>query len=159
MGIGNRRAMVGYLEEVHEFARRFGTTYSVVMMDIDDFKSYNDTYGHIQGDEVLRKIADALRGTLRQVDKVFRYGGEEMLAVLPQASIEGAAGAAERYRASVENLAIPHQGSGGDVVTISLGVANCFGQGDLPDDWAHVVSQADRALYRSKRSGKNCVST
>jgi diguanylate cyclase (GGDEF)-like protein len=159
MKIGNRRAMVLHLEEVHEFARRFDTGYSVVMMDIDNFKAYNDTYGHVQGDTALRQVADVLLGTLRNVDKIFRYGGEELLAILPQAAVEGAIGAAERYRAAVNNLAIPHKGSECGVLTISLGVANCFGEGELPDEWAHVVSQADRALYRSKRSGKNCVSS
>jgi diguanylate cyclase (GGDEF)-like protein len=95
---------------------------------------------------------------LRKVDKIFRYGGEEFLAALPQTAIEGALGAAERYRACVEDLAIPHQNSEGGILTISVGVTNCFSLGDLPDEWAPVVSQADQALYRSKRSGKNCVS-
>jgi diguanylate cyclase (GGDEF)-like protein len=159
MGIGNRRAMVDYLEEIHESARRFGAAYSVIMIDIDDFKVYNDTYGHVQADSVLRQIADTLSDTLRQVDKIFRYGGEELLVALPHTGIDGALGAAERYRASVEDLAIPQQETERGVLTISLGVTHCCLQGNLPAEWAHVVSQADRALYRSKRSGKNCVST
>jgi diguanylate cyclase (GGDEF)-like protein len=156
-GIGNRRAMHESLEEIHEIARRFGAPYSVVMLDIDHFKAYNDLCGHPRGDEVLRGVAEALRGGLRQVDQLYRYGGEELLVVLPQTGLEGALGAAERFRARVESRAIPHPGSPHRSVTVSAGVASVFGERGLAREWSQVVDLADQALYRAKQAGRNRV--
>jgi diguanylate cyclase (GGDEF)-like protein len=157
-GIGNRRAMHASLEEIHEVARRFGTPYSVVMIDIDHFKAYNDLCGHPRGDEVLRSVAEALRAGLRQVDQLYRYGGEELLAVLPQTGLEGALQAAERFRACVEGRGIPHAGSPHESVTVSAGVASVFAERGLVPEWSQVVDLADRALYRAKQAGRNRVS-
>ena len=121
MVIGNRRAIASFLDETHHLAIRFGTRYSVVMCDIDCFKSYNDYYGHPQADSILCRVAEAMENTLRRVDKLFRYGGEELLAVLPQTEQTGAMGAAERLRGVVEGMAIPHEKSQFGIVTVSCG--------------------------------------
>ena len=96
---------------------------------------------------------------MRRVDNLFRYGGEELLAVLPQTEHAGAIGAAERLRACIEALAIPHAKSPFGVVTMSCGVAHCFTEQGLAEDSAHVVSRADRALYRAKQAGRNQISS
>jgi diguanylate cyclase (GGDEF)-like protein len=157
-GIGNRRAMHLRLAEIHETVRRYGTPYSVAMLDIDHFKAYNDLCGHPRGDEVLRSVAEAAQRSLRQADQLYRYGGEEMLAVLQRTGLEGALGAAERLRASVQSLAISHPGSPHAVVTVSCGVASAFGEHGLVPEWSQVIGRADEALYRAKEAGRNGIS-
>jgi diguanylate cyclase (GGDEF)-like protein len=153
--VGNRRAMEQALDQTHALARRHGRAYSVVLFDVDDFKAFNDRYGHPSGDEILRQIAKCLGTCARTSDSLYRYGGEEFLMLLPETNFAGAFHAAERARAAVERLAIPHTDCGFGVVTVSAGVGTL---GDaLARDWHLVVEQADAALYRAKRDGRNRV--
>ena len=111
-GLGNRRRQDEDLALLAGRAERYGHGFSVVLFDVDRFKAYNDSAGHPAGDEVLRTVAGALAQQCRSGDTVYRYGGEELLAVLPAQDLEGAAIAAERMRGAVEALAIPHPGLG-----------------------------------------------
>ena len=125
------------------------------MLDIDDFKTVNDTYGHQQGDIVLSKVASVLRELSRDIDEPARYGGEEMAVILPQTDLEGAELAAERMRQAIEALQIERI-DGED----PLGVTASFGVASLPEcakDKESLIAEADAALYRAKRGGKNAV--
>jgi diguanylate cyclase (GGDEF)-like protein len=130
---------------------RYHHVYSVAVFDVDGFKGYNDGAGHLAGDDVLRRVAGELERQIRTGDAVYRYGGEEFLVLLPEQTIEAAALAAERLRAAVEALAIPHPAGG--VVTVSAGVAALQDDG-TPDD---LFELADQALYRAKQNGRNRV--
>src|SRR2546422_1223019 len=104
MQLGNRLAFEERITEFHDRALRYGNPYGVVMCDVDYFKAYNDTQGHLAGDEVLRRIADAVQQCLRTSDGAFRYGGEEIIVLLPEQSLQDSAISAERLRATVESL-------------------------------------------------------
>ena len=123
------------------------------MVDVDHFKTYNDTHGHTAGDEVLRKVAATIERSVRTSDVVYRYGGEEFSMLLPGASPEEAAHVAERVRAAVEAEEFPGQEmQPGGRLTISVGVATlATGSGD------DIRERADQALYRAKESGRNQV--
>ncbi|MEQ6340555.1 MAG: diguanylate cyclase [Gammaproteobacteria bacterium] len=154
-GIGNRRRFDEYLEQEWLRAARDGNILSLILIDIDHFKAYNDNYGHQGGDECLRKVAQTLDATLKRAgDVVARYGGEEFAVVLPDTDAGGAALIAEKLRASVDALGFAHAHSKTtDHVTISLGVA-----GIVPRDGgnpADLVKIADEALYEAKESGRN----
>ena len=156
-GIANRRLFDDFFIAEWQRAVRSEQPLSVIMADVDQFKLYNDTYGHQAGDECLRKVASVLRGGIqRATDLVARYGGEEFAVILPDTDADGAAAVAERLRAAVEGLGIPHAASSvGPVVTISLGVATVRPYADgMP---LAVVAQADLALYRAKQQGRNRV--
>ncbi|MDP1846411.1 MAG: diguanylate cyclase [Solirubrobacteraceae bacterium] len=152
-GLSNRRAFDDALAAEVERAKRFGTDLGLVLIDIDDFKRVNDTYGHPQGDVVLREVARVLRDSSREVDHPARYGGEELAAVLPGTDLEGAFQRAERIREEIAQLRIPRlDGSGSLSVTASCGVAIARG---TSADSRGLVQAADSALYVAKRSGKN----
>jgi diguanylate cyclase (GGDEF)-like protein len=154
-GIGNRLRMEEDLDTTEGNIGRYGQGYAVALCDIDHFKAYNDRHGHQAGDVVLRSVAEVLRQTCRKGDAVYRYGGEELLVLLPGQSLELATAAAELMRRAVEALGISHPlGEPASVVTISVGVAM--------RDAAHNgsrggVGEADEALYRAKASGRNRV--
>jgi diguanylate cyclase (GGDEF)-like protein len=154
-GLANVRKFHGSLRNELERARRFESPLGLVMLDIDNFKRVNDTYGHQQGDVVLASVAGALRDLSRDIDEPARYGGEEMAVILPQTDAEGAAQLAERMREAVEELRVPRvDGEGHLVVTASFGVAA------IPysaSDKEALIAAADAALYRAKRGGKNRV--
>ena len=154
-GLANVRQLHSVLERELERARRFGSPLGLVMLDIDDFKQVNDTYGHQQGDVVLASVARALRDLSRDIDEPARYGGEEMAVVLPETDVEGAAQLAERMREAVAELRVPRvDGDGHLGVTASFGVAAIpFSAGDRES----LIAAADSALYRAKRAGKNRV--
>ncbi|VAV84023.1 hypothetical protein MNBD_DELTA01-481 [hydrothermal vent metagenome] len=141
------------LEEEFERAVRYDSPLSLILMDIDDFKRINDTYGHRIGDMVLRETSAVIRNSVRKIDVVARYGGEEIAVLLPQTSLSGALGEAERIRLNIENT--KYQEDFDEVITVSLGVATySFEHTKRPED---LVNLADKALYEAKDAGKNCV--
>ncbi len=155
-GLANRRYMDEYLELETGRSIRNGAIFSVVLLDVDYFKKYNDSQGHLQGDDCLKAVAEALGSACkRSVDLVARYGGEEFCAILPDTSMENALLVAEAMRMNVESLKIPHPESPIGHVTISVGV---FGTvPDTPKDAENMLKNADKALYRAKESGRNQV--
>jgi diguanylate cyclase (GGDEF)-like protein len=154
-GLFNVRQFHSRLENEIERAQRFGTPLSLVMLDIDKFKSVNDTYGHQQGDRVLVEVARVLRRLSRDVDLPARYGGEEMAVVLPQTDLNGAELGAERMRAAIEGMQIHRLDGGGLLpITASFGVASFPAQAT---DKTALIAAADAALYRAKRGGRNRV--
>ncbi|WP_338072064.1 diguanylate cyclase [Billgrantia bachuensis] len=157
-GIANRRHFDAFLAREWQRARRNGHALSVIFIDIDHFKEFNDHYGHVAGDDTLRAIAEALtRVVHRASDLVARYGGEEFVCVLPDTDLEGALRVAERIHLEIRALDIPHaHATHTDRVTASLGVASCA---PALDDTGHeeLMAQADSQLYRAKRQGRDRV--
>lgn len=153
-GVGNRLRMTEDLAALQERFIRYGQTYAIALIDVDHFKSYNDTYGHVAGDVALRAVAAELQRVLRGADAIYRYGGEEFVAVLPAQEPTGALTAAERLRGSIEALQHPHPASAHGVLTISVGVAPVGADGGSVDS---TLRNADRALYDAKRAGRNTV--
>jgi diguanylate cyclase (GGDEF)-like protein len=156
-GLFVRRYFDARIAEELERARRYGAPFSVVMMDIDDFKRLNDTHGHLAGDRVLREVATIVRDQMRGVDTAARYGGEEFAVVLPRTEKVAAYNLAERIRAAIAERTVALDGGPTISVTASLGIA-AYPDGDQPDDGNDgVVRRADLALYRAKQLGKNRV--
>ncbi len=156
-GLHNRRYFDVTLNKEFQRARRNGATLSLLMIDIDAFKAYNDHYGHPAGDECLKRIAGVFRKIVnRSNDLVARYGGEEFAIILPDTPLTGATGVAEALRREVATLRIHHGVSRiSEVVTISVGVAAMAPQaGDQPNN---LITAADQALYQSKAAGRNQV--
>jgi diguanylate cyclase (GGDEF)-like protein len=152
MEIGNRRAMEAELSFAEASARRYKKNFAVALIDVDLFKKYNDYYGHQMGDKALQMLATAIKTCIRETDRIYRYGGEEILLLMPETTPEEALRVAERAREAVENNKLPHVESPLDVLTISVGVA--FG-GQEP--WQSLVERADQSLYRAKDAGRNKV--
>jgi diguanylate cyclase (GGDEF)-like protein len=154
-GLRNRGFLDEQLVRVLAESRRFGDPASLILLDLDFFKSINDSYGHAAGDMVLCQVAAALRETVRGVDMCARYGGEELAVLLPRTGIDGALELAERLRAAVESRPLHHNGN-------ELRITASFGVASYPDPAgspAALLAQADRALYRAKQGGRNRVST
>lgn len=150
--LGNRRYLNEYLQAELERAVRRQTSIALLMIDVDSFKRYNDTYGHVAGDEVLKKVASVIQtGAIRAGDIAARFGGEEFCVALLETPLEDAAGVAERLVRGVRELGIPH---GDGVVTISVGVTSQIPATAIADD---VVEAADKALFRAKANGRNRV--
>lgn len=154
--LGNRLRLREQLDSLAAGATGEGRNYCAVIIDVDLFKLYNDTYGHPAGDEVLRTIADTIRECCRTGDAAYRYGGEEFLLILPEQSLERAAEIAERLRIAVAGRAITHRANTpGNVVTISAGTSTLpVGQSKTVAAW---LKEADDALYRAKQQGRNQV--
>ena len=148
-GLRNRRALEEDIHAVEAQALRRGGSFAVALIDVDRFKPYNDRLGHLAGDDALRALAGAIRGELRAGDVAYRYGGEELIVVLADASAGDAVSAGERIRAAIGRLALPHP-QGGEV-TVSIGVA--AGERDVPA----LLARADAALYAAKRNGRDRV--
>lgn len=150
-GLGNYARLQELLSSEVEQVRRYGDPVGLLMLDLDDFKSINDTFGHQQGDAVLRAVARALGESCREADTPVRYGGDELAVILPRTPLEGALSIGERARAAIEGLRVPRLGGDGSLrVTASIGVS-----ASAKGDKEALISDADRALYIAKRDGKN----
>jgi two-component system cell cycle response regulator len=154
--VGNRIALGEELVRLTARAQRYGRTYCVALYDVDNFKIFNDTQGHVAGDRALSAVATALAGEGRTGDAVYRFGGEEFVVLLPEQTLEDAKAATERVRDGVFALGLPHPACGvGAVVTVSAGVAQ-LEQADA-GDFEAVLKRADVGLYRAKERGRNQV--
>ena len=155
-GLVNRRAFDEALETETSRSTRSGAPLSLLMIDVDRFKSYNDLYGHQAGDEVLKAVAQSLKMTLkRPADLAARYGGEEFVAILPDTDEDGAFFIADAFRESLKARAIPHQGGDKKVVTASVGIAVTSREDPIAP--AELLHRADEALYTAKHAGRDRV--
>jgi diguanylate cyclase (GGDEF)-like protein len=157
-GVGNRRRMEEEVASTHARAARMDRSYGVALFDIDYFKSYNDHYGHLGGDETLRLIAETIAGTSRTGENVYRYGGEEFLLLVPDCRPDDAIYVtAERVRRTVADLGIPHgaRPSQPPFVTVSGGAACWTPESSF--DAHEIVAQADAALFEAKMAGRNRI--
>lgn len=155
--IANRLKFDSHLTKQWKQMMREQSPLSILLCDIDYFKQYNDAYGHVMGDDCLKKVAWALNETLsRPTDLFARYGGEEFAAVLPQTGETGALRVAERMQAAIARLQIPHESSTiNSYVTLSIGVASTVPQSPRSPD--SLVDEADQFLYRAKQQGRNKI--
>lgn len=148
-GLLNRRYLDERLVEEMTRARRHSSAITLMMIDVDNFKSYNDSFGHPAGDLALKMVSNALKDTLRADDVAARFGGEEFAILLPRTNAEEAAAIAERIRMRVEHTSFPNRR-----ITISIGIASQSNDFDTPKDW---ITAADMALYEAKHLGRNNV--
>jgi diguanylate cyclase (GGDEF)-like protein len=149
-GAGNRRGLDSKLGEVVNSFRRTGVNASLILLDLDHFKSVNDIYGHAVGDQILRRVTEIINLRIRVTDSLYRVGGEEFIVVLEGADLHKGVHLAEQLRTLVDaNELVPDH-----AVTISLGVAE-LKEGESANDWLH---RADEALYRAKDAGRNSTS-
>lgn len=151
----NRRWLDNMLERVMQRCKTNHEPLSVIMIDIDFFKQFNDNHGHPAGDEALRAVAQTMLQSLRPEDLITRYGGEELLALLPGLDLNSTRNVAERLRHAVENLQI-HDGHGELLPSLTISAGICEMQEDMKP--LNLISNVDTALYRAKHSGRNCVS-
>jgi diguanylate cyclase (GGDEF)-like protein len=155
-GLANRRCFDETLHAEWARALRQRQPLSLLMVDVDNFKAYNDANGHLGGDECLKRIATAVSSEMRANDLVARYGGEEFAVILPNQSLKGAAVVAERIRTRVEQLQVPNRMAPSEHVTVSIGAATALAS---PENSASdLVAIADAALYRAKHMGRNRIS-
>jgi diguanylate cyclase (GGDEF)-like protein len=154
-GLFNRRHFFDNLEKEVQRARRYRRVFSLILLDLDDFKSYNDTHGHLKGDEALKELARLLLASTRRADIVARFGGEEFVVLLPEINAQGAAVVGEKIRAAAEQY--PFAGCStqpGGKMTVTLGLATYPGDSE---DGLELVDLADRAMYLGKQQGGNRV--
>ncbi|KVR44342.1 sensor domain-containing diguanylate cyclase [Burkholderia ubonensis] len=155
-GLNNRRTLGEILDKEWRRARRTRSVFSLLFVDLDRFKAYNDTYGHQAGDDALTAVAKCIGENIRRpADSAARYGGEEFVVVLPDTTPEGAASIAEKIRTAISDLAIEHAGSEYGRVTASIGAAAWTPEDD--GDVTAVIRAADEALYNAKATGRNKV--
>ncbi|ONF44030.1 GGDEF domain-containing protein [Marinobacter lutaoensis] len=150
-GVPNRRALDEDLGRICHLADRHNESHSLILVDLDHFKAVNDTHGHLIGDQVLRMSADGLTRTLRNSDRVYRFGGEEFAVLLPHTDAPHAREAAERIRLALASLALDRLVGAPLRITASCGVATHLA-GEGPEQW---LARADEALYRAKQAGRN----
>ena len=155
-GLANRRCFDDTLRAEWARAMRQHQPLSLLMVDVDNFKAYNDANGHLGGDECLKRIAGAVASEMRANDLVARYGGEEFAVILPNQSLKGAAIVAERIRSRVEQLQVPQEHGRRARVTVSIGAATAIAATNT--DPSQLVATADAALYRAKHMGRNRIS-
>ncbi|MBC8507060.1 MAG: diguanylate cyclase [Chloroflexi bacterium] len=156
-GIWNRRAFYSHAAAELERNRRENLFLSIIMLDIDHFKSVNDRFGHLVGDQALKMVVDTLKNNLRQYDRVGRWGGEEFIVFLPSTTLDEAAKIAERLRVDIAAAELPLSDSDDAIlqVQISLGVASITGDQDVSLD--SLVDRADEMMYQAKEEGRNQV--
>jgi diguanylate cyclase (GGDEF)-like protein/PAS domain S-box-containing protein len=156
-GLYNQRFFYATLGREVEAARRYGAPLALLLLDLDHFKVYNDSYGHLEGDRVLRRFADSMQTAVRATDLACRYGGEEFVVLLPHTDLEEALVVAERIRQGVEDLefypVVPGQGQRKARITVSVGASLYNSKGDMNE----FVRQADVAMYSAKEAGRNRV--
>jgi diguanylate cyclase (GGDEF)-like protein/PAS domain S-box-containing protein len=156
-GLINRRHFDEIFDEEFRRARRQELPLSVLLLDVDRFKAFNDRYGHLAGDACLRKLSSAVQAVLqRPGDQAARYGGEELAVLLPATDTRGAGEIAERIRHTILALQIVHFDSDSGIVTVSIGASSMMPWTDEVDPM-RLIDAADRALYRAKSAGRNCV--
>jgi diguanylate cyclase (GGDEF)-like protein len=155
-GVANRLSLEEDLDTLQARVSRYGGRAAIAMCDLDSFKRYNDHYGHLAGDDALRRIAQAIRTNVRRADQVYRYGGEEFLVVLHEQGRNEAAAAMRRVCAAVESLAIAHAAEARrPVLTVSVGLASVLPEGHHAV--REAIARADQALYRAKAEGGNTL--
>lgn len=156
-GVSNRRAFDERMDMEWDRSRRDSKPLSLIMLDIDFFKAYNDTYGHQGGDGCLKQVASVIQETLeRSTDLLCRYGGEEFSVILPETDKAGARIIGEKIRKAIETMEIPHAGSSiSPWVTVSIGIATMIPS--LYTSSINLISHADKAVYQAKKDGRNCV--
>lgn len=160
MEIGNRRAMEVDLNHTHASALRYNQVYSILLIDIDFFKRYNDLYGHQKGDNALKQVAKVIEGDIRCSDRLYRYGGEELLLILPHTTAQQSTVVAKKLVEVIRTSGIEHKDSPEGVLTISGGCTSVLAtQTEKHLSWEKEVEVADRALYQAKDSGRNCAVT
>jgi diguanylate cyclase (GGDEF)-like protein len=156
-GLCNRGSFDAQLVAEHKRAKECGEPLAVILIDVDYFKAFNDLYGHVAGDACLREVAHAIEKIVRGSDFAARYGGEEFVVIGGGMTVEAALAVAQRMRAAVRALGVPHERSPHRCVTISVGIASAIPQdGDLPE---RLVEEADVALYAAKKQGRDRVAT
>ncbi len=160
MQIGNRYSFYEEIKKLHYRFMRYGDPYGLYICDVDHFKQYNDTYGHQAGDQVLRTVAQCIKNSLREGDEAFRYGGEEIVVLLPLQQIDGTLASANRVLSTIASMNITHEKSSYGKLTISVGATACTCE-HLHTNWKDVLEEADQALYQAKENGRNqvCVYT
>lgn len=152
--LGNRLRLHEDLQDLKGRVDRYGHSFSAVLCDVDFFKRYNDRYGHLAGDEVLRRVSETISSQRRSGDTAYRYGGEEFLVMLPEQNLETAKIFAERLRETIEDLDILHQArEEPEVVTLSVGIAELSPENPKSADT--LLKEADQALYEAKKLGRN----
>jgi diguanylate cyclase (GGDEF)-like protein/PAS domain S-box-containing protein len=149
----NSRHFYDQLEIEVNRAKRYGQPLSILMLDIDNFKSFNDTYGHVEGDKVLSKLGQVMQRCLRKADSAYRYGGEEFTVILPMTKKEGGAVIAERIRKAFKDEEMVPEGNRSVYMTVSIGVA----QYRTNEDIETFIQRSDQFMYQGKKSGKDCV--
>ncbi|HHU49612.1 MAG: GGDEF domain-containing protein [Caldicoprobacterales bacterium] len=156
-GIANRRCFDATLEHEYFRLRRSNSKLSIILLDIDHFKEYNDCCGHVMGDDCLRQIGRVLAGSVnRSVDLAARYGGEEFACILPDTSIDGAVKIAEKIQQRIQDLKIEHKKSPvSEFVTASFGVTTVQYSSEISP--SEVIAMADKLLYKAKVSGRNMI--
>jgi len=154
--ISNRRAIIQRLEDEFRRAKRYSTSFSVAIADLDDFKQINDTHGHYAGDAVLRAVAEIIKNSVREVDLAGRWGGEEIALLFPLTDLAGALVACERLRKEVEDVVVDFEGMKLKI-TLSIGIATFDKNGEEVDNADILVALADSAMYLAKGRGKNRI--
>ena len=156
LNIGNRRGLENQLNHMHREFQQNQSIYSILLFDVDYFKKFNDLYGHQSGDAALIQTVNCLKEKLKKLETLYRFGGEELICVLPDTQLDKAFDFARKMVESVEALNIEHRQSDFKVVTVSVGCAQVM-KGDF--SWEQVISRSDKALYRAKANGRNHAST
>lgn len=151
-GLYNRRRFHDVLNKEFERSKRYASSCSLIMLDIDHFKRINDNYGHQTGDSVLREVSNIITRSIREIDTAARFGGEEFMVILPNTDRSNARIGAERMRMAIENFSFPEIEGG---ITVSIGVAGLPDEALANED--RLIRCADYALYRAKQGGRNCT--